>query len=87
MYVDSKDIAPADLGRRPQPGGHAEFGCDLWRRRLSEEKAATLNAALKIMPEAYSAATLEKLLGELKPRVAAFDAEAEALASSRRLAG
>jgi len=37
-------------------------------------KVQAIGSSLKIVPEAYSAATLEKLLGDLKPRVVALDA-------------
>ena len=38
------------------------------------KKVQALSPSLKIMPEAYGAATLEKLLADLHPRVVAFDA-------------
>ena len=73
VYVDSKDIAPADLAAALSQADMLNSAV-IYGGAGFLKKAATLNAALKIMPEAYSAATLEKLLGELKPRVAAFDA-------------
>jgi glycerophosphoryl diester phosphodiesterase len=38
------------------------------------KKVQALSPSLKVMPEANSAATLEKLLADLRPRVVAFDA-------------
>jgi glycerophosphoryl diester phosphodiesterase len=73
VYVDSKDIAPADLAaalakadllREVVIYGGAEF--------LKHVQA--LSPTLKVMPEAGDAAILGKLLAELKPRVVAFDA-------------
>ena len=46
-----------------------------------------LSPSLKVMPEAYSAATLDKLLADLKPGVMAFDAsdfKDEAIAAAKR---
>lgn len=73
VYVDSKDIAPADLVS-------ALTGADMLDRVVIYggagflKKVQALSPALKIMPEADSAAALEKLLADLKPRVVAFDA-------------
>jgi glycerophosphoryl diester phosphodiesterase len=73
VYVDSKDIAPADLVS-------ALARADMLDRVVIYggagflKKVQALNPALKIMPEAGGAATLEKLLADLSPRVVAFDA-------------
>jgi len=73
VYVDSKDIAPADLVAALTKAdmlnpvviyGGAGF----------LQKVRALNPSLKVMPEAASAVTLEKLLADLNPRVVAFDA-------------
>ncbi len=73
VYVDSKDIAPAELVS-------ALARTDMLDRVVIYggagflKKVQALKPALKIMPEAYSAATLERLLADLSPRVVAFDA-------------
>lgn len=73
VYVDSKDIAPADLVAALRNTdmlnpvviyGSAGF----------LKKVLALSPSLKVMPEAGSTATLEKLLADLNPRVVAFDA-------------
>ncbi len=73
VYVDSKDIAPADLVTALEKAdmldkvviyGGAEF--------LKNVQA--IHPSLKVMPEAINATTLEKLLAVLHLRVAAFDA-------------
>jgi glycerophosphoryl diester phosphodiesterase len=73
VYVDSKDIAPADLVTALEKAdmldkvviyGGAEF----------LKSVQSIHPNLKVMPEANSAATLEKLLTGLHLRVAAFDA-------------
>jgi len=73
VYVDSKDIAPADLVAALTKAdmlnpvviyGGAGF----------LKKVQALSPSLKVMPEAGNAATLEKLLADLTPRVVAFDA-------------
>jgi glycerophosphoryl diester phosphodiesterase len=73
VYVDSKDIAPADLVRALERAdmldkvviyGGAEF--------LKNVQA--IRPSLKVMPEANNAATLERLIDSLKLHVAAFDA-------------
>jgi glycerophosphoryl diester phosphodiesterase len=73
VYVDSKDIAPADLVTALEKAdmldkvviyGGAEF--------LRSVQA--IRSSLKVMPEANNAATLKKQLAGLKLRVAAFDA-------------
>ena len=73
VYVDSKDIAPADLVAALTKADMLQqvviYGGAGFLRRVW-----TLSPSLKVMPEAYSAATLEKLLADLNPRVVAFDA-------------
>jgi glycerophosphoryl diester phosphodiesterase len=73
VYVDSKDIAPADLvaalAKADMLTSVVIYGGAGFLKGVQ-----ALNPSLKVMPEAYSAATLEKLLADLKPRVAAFDA-------------
>jgi glycerophosphoryl diester phosphodiesterase len=73
VYVDSKDIAPADLVAALEKAdmldkvviyGGAEF--------LKNVQA--IRPSLKVMPEANNAATLERLIDSLKLHVAAFDA-------------
>jgi len=73
VYVDSKDIAPAalvaalakaDMEKSVVIYGGSEF----------LKNVQTLSPQLKIMPEAVSAARLEKLTAELRLRVVAFDA-------------
>ena len=67
VYVDSKDIAPAEL-----VGALART--DMLDRVVIYggagflKKVQALKPALKIMPEAYSAATLERLLADLGRR-------------------
>jgi glycerophosphoryl diester phosphodiesterase len=75
VYVDSKDIAPADLAAalaKADMLNHAEVviygGADFLKH------VQALSPTLKVMPEADDAAILGKLLAELKPRVVAFDA-------------
>jgi glycerophosphoryl diester phosphodiesterase len=73
VYVDSKDIAPADLVA-------ALTKADMLNQVVVYGGAGflknvhVLSPSLKVMPEAGSAATLERLMGDLKPRVVAFDA-------------
>jgi glycerophosphoryl diester phosphodiesterase len=73
VYVDSKDIAPADLAaaltKADMLNSVVIYGGAGFLKRVQ-----ALRPSLKVMPEAYSAATLEKLLVDLKPRVVAFDA-------------
>ena len=86
VYVDSKDIAPADLAA-------ALIKADMLDSVVVYGGAGflkgvhTLAPSVRIMPEAFGAATLEKLLAELKPRVVAFDAgdfKDEAIALARK---
>lgn len=73
VYVDSKDVTPADLAAALTKAGmlHAVvvYGAPGFLRKLEG-----LVPDVKIMPEAGSAATLERLLAEMKPGVVAFDA-------------
>ena len=73
VYVDSKDIAPADLAAAL---GKADMldSVVIYGGAGFLKKVQALGPSLKIMPEAYGAATLEKLLADMKPRVVAFDA-------------
>ena len=86
VYVDSKDIAPADLAaalaKTDMTGSVVIYGGAPFLKNVQG-----LNPALKVMPEAYRPATLERLLADLKPRVIAFDAADftdEAIAVARR---
>lgn len=73
VYVDCKDIAPADLVA-------ALTGADMLDKVVIYGGAGflrevlALEPSLKVMPEADNAATLKKLLATLHPRVIAFDA-------------
>ena len=73
VYVDSKDIAPDRNWLAPGQDGYAGSGGDLRRRRFPE-KSTGAEAGFEDHPEAYSAATLERLLADCTPRVVAFDA-------------
>jgi glycerophosphoryl diester phosphodiesterase len=73
VYVDSKDIAPADLAVALAKADMLN-SVVIYGGAGFLKKVQALNPSLKIMPEAYSAVTLEKLLLDLKPRVVAFDA-------------
>jgi glycerophosphoryl diester phosphodiesterase len=73
VYVDSKDIAPADLVASLTKAGMLN-SVVIYGGAGFLKKVQALSPYLKIMPEAYSAATIEKMLADLKPRVAAFDA-------------
>jgi glycerophosphoryl diester phosphodiesterase len=86
VYVDSKDIAPADLAA-------ALAKADMLQRVVIYGGAGllnqvqALNSSLKVMPEAGSAGNLEKLLADLKLQVAAFDAgdfKDDAIAAAKR---
>lgn len=86
VYVDSKDIAPPDLVK-------ALTAADMLNSVVIYggagflKKVQALNPALKVMPEAYGATTLEKLVADLQPRVIAFDAgdfKAETIAIAQR---
>jgi len=73
VYVDSKDIAPADvvaaLTRADMLGAVVIYGGAGYLKKVQ-----ALSPSLRVMPEAYGASTFEKLLADLKPRVVAFDA-------------
>jgi glycerophosphoryl diester phosphodiesterase len=73
VYVDSKDIAPADLAAALAKADMLKqvviYGGSGFLQRVQ-----ALNPSLKVMPEAGGAGTLEKLLADLKPQVVAFDA-------------
>jgi len=73
VYVDCKDIAPADLVaalKKADMGGRAViYGGGHFLKEVLD-----LDGSLKAMPEAENAATMEKLAASLKLRVAAFDA-------------
>jgi len=86
VYVDSKDIAPADLAAALTQADMLN-SVVIYGGAGFLKKVQALSPSLKIMPEAYRAATLEKLLADLQPRVVAFDAgdfTAEAIAVARR---
>jgi glycerophosphoryl diester phosphodiesterase len=72
VYVDSKDIAPADLvaalEKADMSGKVVIYGGRGFLKHVQE-----LRPSLKVMPEADSAAMLEKLEAELHPKVVAFD--------------
>jgi glycerophosphoryl diester phosphodiesterase len=77
VYVDSKDIAPADLVAALTQAdmlNHAVSPVVIYGGAGFLKNVQALIPSLKVMPEAYGAATLEKLLADLKPRVVAFDA-------------
>jgi glycerophosphoryl diester phosphodiesterase len=73
VYVDSKDIAPADLvaalTKADMVASVVIYGGAGFLKNVQ-----ALSPSPQVMPEAYRAPTLEKLLAELKPRVVAFDA-------------
>lgn len=73
VYVDCKDIAPAALVEALEKADMADkvviYGGHGFLKHVLE-----LRPNLKVMPEADSAANLEKLENELQPRVVAFDA-------------
>jgi glycerophosphoryl diester phosphodiesterase len=73
VYVDSKDIAPADLAAVLTKADMLN-SVVIYGGAGFLKKVQALSPSLKIMPEAYSAATLDRLLLDLKPHVVAFDA-------------
>jgi glycerophosphoryl diester phosphodiesterase len=73
VYVDSKDIAPADLVAALTKADMLDSAV-IYGGAGFLKKVQALSPSLKVMPEAHSAATIERLLAELKPRVVAFDA-------------
>jgi len=77
VYVDSKDIAPADLVAalaKADMLNHVMSHVMIYGGAGFLKKVQALSPSLKVMPEAGSAATLEKLLADVKPQVVAFDA-------------
>jgi glycerophosphoryl diester phosphodiesterase len=86
VYVDSKAIAPAALvaalTRADMLNQVVIYGGAGFLKNVQ-----ALSPSLKVMPEAYGAATLERLLADLKPRVVAFDAgdfKDDAIAAAKR---
>jgi glycerophosphoryl diester phosphodiesterase len=73
VYVDSKDIAPADLVAALTKADMRDHVV-IYGGAGFLKNVQALGPSLKVMPEAASAQTLEKLLADLKPRVVAFDA-------------
>ncbi len=73
VYVDSKDLAPADLVAALEKSDMLDrvviYGGSGFLKNVH-----ALRPALRVMPEANDAATLGRLLAELLPRVVAFDA-------------
>jgi glycerophosphoryl diester phosphodiesterase len=85
VYVDSKDIAPASLTEALAKADMSS-AVVIYGGAGFLQKVQALGPSLKVMPEAHGAATLEKLVAELKPRVAAFDAgdfKDDAIASAK----
>lgn len=72
VYVDSKDIAPADLvialEKADMMNNVVIYGGVGFLKKVQE-----LRPALKVMPEAENAGTLQKIIGNLHPKVVAFD--------------
>ena len=73
VYVDSKDIAPADLVIALEKAGMLDKVVIYGGAEFLKNVQA-IRPSLKVMPEANSAAILEKLIDVLKLHVAAFDA-------------
>lgn len=73
VYVDSKDIAPADLAAALEHAGMLDHVV-IYGGAGFLKNVHTLRPALKVMPEASDAVTLGKLLADFAPRVVAFDA-------------
>lgn len=73
VYVDSKDIAPADLvaalEKADMSGKVVIYGGGGFLKQVQK-----LRPSLRVMPEADNAATLERLETDLRPHVVAFDA-------------
>lgn len=73
VYVDSKDLTPADLVAALEKTEMADkvviYGDAVFLKGVQ-----SLRPALKVMPEADDAVTLKRLLGALNPTVIAFDA-------------
>ena len=73
VYVDSKDIAHDDLAAALKKADMLN-SVVIYGGAGFLKKVQALIPTVKVMPEAYSAVTLEKLLVDLKPSVAGFDA-------------
>jgi len=73
VYVDCKEIAPADLVAALEKADMSDKVV-IYGGRGFLKHVLELRSSLKVMPEADDAATLEKLAGDLHPRVVAFDA-------------
>jgi len=73
VYVDSKDIAPAALVAALTKADMLN-SVVIYGGAGFLAKVQALSPSLKVMPEAYGAATVQKLLVSLKPPVVAFDA-------------
>ncbi len=72
VYVDSKDIAAADLVSALEKADMSDKVVIYGGRALLSQ-VQQLRPALKVMPEADNAATLQSLTTELHPHVVAFD--------------
>lgn len=73
VYVDCKEIAPADLVSALDKADMLDKVVIYGGARFLKNVLA-LRPSLKVMPEADNAARLEKVLADLNLRVAAFDA-------------
>ena len=73
VYVDCKDLAPADLITALEKTDMLDKVV-IYGGAGFLESVQALRPSLKVMPEAVNAATLEKLLVSMNLRVVAFDA-------------
>jgi glycerophosphoryl diester phosphodiesterase len=73
VYVDCKDIAPADLVVALDKADMSDKVV-IYGGRAFLKHVEDLRPSLKVMPEADNAATLEKIKTDLHPKVVAFDA-------------
>jgi glycerophosphoryl diester phosphodiesterase len=73
VYVDCKDIAPADLVAALEKTNMLDHVV-IYGGAGFLKSVQALRPSLKVMPEAENAATLEKLLAGMSLRVVAFDA-------------
>ncbi len=73
VYVDCKEIAPADLVAALEKTDMLDKVV-IYGDAGFLKKVQALRPNLRVMPEAGNAATLEKLLAGMSPRVIAFDA-------------
>lgn len=73
VYVDCKDIAPADLVDALEKAGMLDKVV-IYGGAGFLKSVQALRPSLKVMPEAGNAATLEKLLASMTLHVVAFDA-------------